>query len=82
MALGLCVQRRAALCVNNMPGTLRGTVRAPPCRYCAAVPGKASGISSICVRGCRGREGLPHMRIPLRVARHLRRGELLGGAII
>ena len=54
----------------------------PPCRYCAAAPGKASGISSICVRDCRGREGIPHMRIPLRVARHLRRGELLGGAIM
>ena len=25
----------------------------PPCRYCAA-PGNASGISSICVRGCGG----------------------------
>ena len=66
MALGLCVWRRAARTVRRRANIVLR--RAMPVVSAASACGVA--------------EGIPHFRIPSRVGRNLRRGELLGGAIM
>jgi hypothetical protein len=66
MALGLCVWRRAA-----------GTVH----RRANIVLRQAMPVVST-ASACGVAESIPHLRITLRIGRHLREVELLGGAIV